>query len=443
MVNWITGLALALGASVAAWLAIAAYGASRWAESTRALMGRLEAARLPATASRYDARELEGLPAPVQRYFRAVLRDGQRIVTAVTVEHTGNFNVSQTGEQWKSFTSRQRVVTRRPGFVWDARVALMPGMAVHVHDAYVAGVGLLKPSVLGLYALADLNGEGEIARGELMRYFAEAAWYPTALLPSQGVQWDAVDDRSAKATLRDGALSLTMQVKFDNAGLIESTRFDARGATVGKEIVQTPWESRMSNYQERDGMRVPLTGEAAWAPPGARKPYWRGTIVATTYEFAPQRFLGSMPSARPRRWPRSVLCGSVRPVATEARGGAGTAPCSNAFPGGSPGPRSVATAQAPARSRCPEAAHLVRPRLHETRRECQPVGVGLAVPRDATQMNGQARPQSFDRPPAQRASSRRTPASGRKGACLRSARCARCRLLSTITGSTPQRSSPR
>lgn len=28
----------------------------------------------------------------------------------------------------------------------------------------------------------------ELARGELMRFFAEAAWYPTALLPNQGLQ---------------------------------------------------------------------------------------------------------------------------------------------------------------------------------------------------------------------------------------------------------------
>jgi hypothetical protein len=179
-------------------------------------------------------------------------------------------------------------VTRRPGFVWDARVAILPGIAVHVHDAYIAGVGLLKPSLLGLYALADLHGEGEIARGELLRYFAKAAWYPTALLPSQGVRWDAVDDRSAKATLADSALSVTMRVEFDGAGLIESTFVEARGATIGKAIVQTPWECRVSNYRERDGMRVPSAGEAAWLHPQGRRPYWRGTIASASYEFAPE-----------------------------------------------------------------------------------------------------------------------------------------------------------
>ena len=40
-----------------------------------------------------------------------------------------------------------------------------------------------------------------MAEGELMRFLAEAAWYPTALLPSQGVRWQGADERSAFATL--------------------------------------------------------------------------------------------------------------------------------------------------------------------------------------------------------------------------------------------------
>ena len=215
-----------------------------------------------------------------------MLKDGQRVITAATVEHTGTFNLSQTGEQWKPFISQQRVVTRSPGFVWNGHVTAMPGVAVHVHDAYIAGVGILKPSVLGLYALADVEGSGDIAMGELMRYFVEAAWIPTALLPSQGVQWEAVDEHSAKATLTDRSLSVTMLMTFDDAGLIRSARFEARGMMVGKTIVQMPWEGRWSNYQWRDGMRVPLTGEVAWLTPQGRKPYFRGTVTALSFEFA-------------------------------------------------------------------------------------------------------------------------------------------------------------
>ena len=48
------------------------------------------------------------------------------------------------------------------------------------------------------------------------------AWYPTALLPSQGVRWAAVDDQSAQATLVDGQLALNLLFRFDEAGLIAS-----------------------------------------------------------------------------------------------------------------------------------------------------------------------------------------------------------------------------
>ena len=282
--------ALALCLLAVALLGLSAYGRSRWAVATQALLGQLEAARLPARASRYAVRELEGLPEPVQRYFRAVLKEGQPIVTGVTVEHTGTFNVTAfaSRERWMPFTSEQRVVTNRPGFVWNARMAVLPGIAILVHDAYAAGVGTLHPALLGLISLTHQSGTGDIARGELMRYMMEAAWYPTALLPSQGTEWSAVDEASADATMADGGIRMSMRFTFGVGGLIESVRADVRGAMVDGKVVMLPWEGRLSNYQERAGMRVPLTGEAAWAPPGECKPYWRGTITSADYELAVQ-----------------------------------------------------------------------------------------------------------------------------------------------------------
>jgi hypothetical protein len=47
------------------------------------------------------------------------------------------------------------VVTQRPGFDWDARIAMMPGVTACVHDAYVAGEGLLRATLFGLVPLAD------------------------------------------------------------------------------------------------------------------------------------------------------------------------------------------------------------------------------------------------------------------------------------------------
>jgi len=262
------------------------YGAYRWNAGTQELRARLDAARVPVRPQIVDFRELEGLPAPAQRYFRRVLEEGQPMVAGARVRHEGTFNMGETSDQWKPFTSDQKVVTRRPGFDWDGRVAMMPGLPVRVHDAYVAGEGVLQAYLLGLFPVVDMRGTGDVAEGELMRFFAEAAWYPTALLPSQGVRWEAVDDRSASATLTEGDFSITMLFTFDEGGLIEAVRAEARGRTVGSEVVPTPWRGRFWNYKERGGMLVPLDGEVAWVLPEGDKPYWRGRITEISYEFA-------------------------------------------------------------------------------------------------------------------------------------------------------------
>ena len=264
------------------------YGSWRWKEGSTALLARLEAARVPHAVTRYDARELLGLPAPVQRYFRAALTDGQAIVTAVSIRHAGTFNMSATAEQWKPFTSQQRDIPRRPGFDWDARVMMFPGLPVHVHDAYIAGAGLLHGAVLGLVTVVDMADTPELARGELMRFFAEAAWYPTALLPSQGVRWEAVDDSSANATLTDGPLSLKLLFQFNAEGLIDTVRAEARGRVVDGKTVTAPWQGRYWRYATQGGMRVPQEGEVAWLLPEGEKPYWRGRTVSSSYEFASQ-----------------------------------------------------------------------------------------------------------------------------------------------------------
>jgi hypothetical protein len=163
---------------------------------------------------------------------------------------------------------------------------MLPGLPVRVHDAYVAGDGILHATLLGLITLADLRGTREMAQGELMRYLAEAPWYPTALLPSQGVRWEAVDGDSARATLMDGDVGVTLLFRFDEEGLITSVRAEARGRTVRGAVVPTPWEGRWWNYEVRDGMRAPMEGEVVWLLQEGPKAYWRGRVTRMEYEPA-------------------------------------------------------------------------------------------------------------------------------------------------------------
>jgi hypothetical protein len=278
-------IAIATVVLVATIAALILYGAQRWQSDTKKLLMRMEAAYIPIAPSTYDPRDLVGLPASVQRYFRAVLSEGQPFVTAVSVEHTGTFNMSEAGEQWAPFTSTQRVVTRRPGFVWDARVRMAPGVTVHVHDAYVAGEGLLTAKLFGLLTVMNQSPTPELAQGELIRFLAEAPWYPTVLLPSQGVTWEEIDDSRASATLADGATTVTLVFQFGADGLISSVQSEGRYTEVQGALVAVPWQGRHWDYELRDGMLVPTEGEVAWLRPDGARPYWRGRISSLSYDL--------------------------------------------------------------------------------------------------------------------------------------------------------------
>lgn len=275
---------LVASAGIATYAAAAWYGGRRWEAGTSDLRARLEDARQPVTSGVVDFDALADLPIPVQRYFRAVLQDGQPMVTRVHLRHQGTFNMGETTPRWTSFTSDQLVITRRPGFDWDARIAMLPGLTIHVHDAYAAGEGVLRAALLGLVTVVDLRGTPDINAGELMRFLAEAPWYPTALLPGQGVRWAPVDDRSARATLTDGSITVTMEFGFSDDGLIETVRAEARGRTVSGETEPTPWQGRFWNYQDVQGIRMPFDGEVAWLLPDGPYPYWRGHVTDVTWK---------------------------------------------------------------------------------------------------------------------------------------------------------------
>ncbi len=261
------------------------YGRSRWQGGTRQLRTAILAGQMKADPSHYDSREVLGLPSPVRRYFEAVLTDGQPMILKMEMEQEGSFNMGESVAQWKPFRASQLNVMQVPGFDWDATIAMMPGVPVFVHDAYVGGQGILQAELAGLKSLASVSGSPEAAEGELMRFLAEGPWYPTRLLPSQGVKWEAVSDRVAKATLVDAGSRCSLEFYFGEDGFVERVHASARYRTVGEKLVAAPWEGRFSNYQSRDGMRVPLEGEVSWVLASGVWPYWRGRVTQVRYEF--------------------------------------------------------------------------------------------------------------------------------------------------------------
>jgi len=238
-----------------------------------------------ASATRYSESDLTGVPAPVARYFRAVLHDGQPVVRHAHVRWTGTFNMGKPGhDRWVTFGAQQDFVPVTRGFVWDARMYMLPGVPVLVRDGFVEGTGSMRGAVLGLVTVVDVGGSQEIAASALLRFLGEAVWMPTALLPSQGVRWTAIDAERARATISSGTVTVSAEFVFGPDGLIASMSSTERMFDDGRNPPSVhPWGGNYRRYERREGMLIPQEAEVAWMLPAGRFVYWRGTPGAIEY----------------------------------------------------------------------------------------------------------------------------------------------------------------
>lgn len=233
----------------------------------------------------FSIQELEGLPDPVARYFRAALSEGQPIVRFARFSQRGEFLVKPEKGGWGPFRADQHVATGPAGFVWDARIRMAPGIAVRVRDAFVEGEASMLGSLLAIVPVVRVEGTPEVAAGALHRYLAEAVWFPTALLPSSGVQWTPLDDSSARAAIGVAGTTVSVDFRFGEDGLVRGIFTPARARLIGGRAVPNPWRGRFWNYEVRGGMRIPLAGEVEWVLPEGPQPYWRGRITDIGYDF--------------------------------------------------------------------------------------------------------------------------------------------------------------
>lgn len=281
--RWIKGFALVTGGLAGSTLAAVAVGNLLWKRATKNAVRRLGPGSSTA-AGVFSRAQLEGLPAPVIRYFDFALTPGQWLLRGARLAHKGFFR-GGLDEPWSPFASVQHFSVQPPGFVWDASIHLAPLLNVRVRDSYIGGTGGMHGKIAALVPVVHQNGGAALNAGALHRLLAEMVWLPTALLPGRGVTWTAIDDTTARATLSDAGTSVWLDFQFNATGEIVRVSTPERYRDVEGTAVPTPWVGTFRSYQEVDGMRVPAEGEVEWILPEGRLSYWRGRIVRAEYDF--------------------------------------------------------------------------------------------------------------------------------------------------------------
>ena len=118
----------------------------------------------------------------------------------------------------------------------------------------------------------------ELVRGEMMRYLAELAWTPAAILLNTNLRWrvDGPDTLAVSAGLGEAAPQVSLSL--DGDGRIAGAYALDRPRSVAATSVPTPWRGRFSDYRIHEGRWIPSAGEVAWEIDGKPVVYWQGTI---------------------------------------------------------------------------------------------------------------------------------------------------------------------
>ncbi len=224
-------------------------------------------------AKTYDPAQLTGLPAPVQRYFRHVLKPGQPYVRSVRLRHDGQFK-TDLKKDWMDITGEEYFVADKPAYIWNGTTTWFSAC-----DQYVAGRGSLTVRLLGAVPIQHASGP-TVDEGELLRWLAETIWFPTSLLPGGPAIWSPIDDNSATLTLSDNGLTVSCQMHFNEKG--EIVRYQAQ--RYSDMTHRLPWTGQASDYREVDGVRIPFHASAAWVIDGVEQPYAQFTVRDIEYD---------------------------------------------------------------------------------------------------------------------------------------------------------------
>jgi hypothetical protein len=120
----------------------------------------------------------------------------------------------------------------------------------------------------------------EVHAGSLHRYLAEGVWCPAVLYPSAALAWAPVDDARAQATLTVRGVTVSLEFRFAPTGEVIGIYTPGRWGAFDDGYRKRPWEGHFRNYQQRDGLLIPLDADVGWYVAGVWQPVWRGSIDA-------------------------------------------------------------------------------------------------------------------------------------------------------------------
>jgi hypothetical protein len=201
------------------------------------------------------------LPTPARRYLLHAIRPGTPLASSVSLEMHGTMRLKPE-QQWMPMKARQ-ILAPPKGFVWRAKIG-DDLMRFSGGDHYANGSGRVRFWLCGVIPLVQQEGL-DVSRAAIGRLACETIWMPSSLLPQRGVKWEALDDESARATMKIGEETIALDLFIEPDGRLREIRTMRWGdQTDNGGYGYIPFGGRIQEERAFGGYMIPSKVSVGW-----------------------------------------------------------------------------------------------------------------------------------------------------------------------------------
>lgn len=215
----------------------------------------------PDSENRFTKEMVAELPAPVQRYFLHSIALGTPLASGVNLKMSGNFRLGQD-KPWLPMVGEE-IISDQKGFVWKAVIG-NSHLQMRGSDYYVNGLGRMRFSLWGLVPFVNVQNPNT-NRSAIGRLVGEMVWLPSGLLPTRGVSWKAIDDKTIQASLKIDGEPVTVTLFIDSNGKLMKLSFPRWGEdTQDGSYAYIPFGGEVQQEQTFAGYTIPSQVSLGW-----------------------------------------------------------------------------------------------------------------------------------------------------------------------------------
>ena len=198
------------------------------------------------------------LPLAVKNYLRYTKCIGKPKVKNFRVELVGGMR-SNPGDDYMSVRSVQYNFCQNPSryfFMKGSKMGL-PATGLHFYQDSEA---TFQVKLLNWFNVVDAKGD-KMTQGETVTLFNDMCIMAPSTLIDKRITWEEIDEKTVKAIFKNNGIEIAANLYFNEKHELVNFTSNDRFETDGKEYINSPWATPLSDYKIMNGFLLPTIGK--------------------------------------------------------------------------------------------------------------------------------------------------------------------------------------